>query len=136
MFAVYVPELREVMNRYIDVKDEQEVTFAGRKILAVPVEDRLGWQGSLTTHYLTRGGTYLGSENKEAHLVMLPSDAKTLLSIWKNADLTRPGGTEHPRIISRDFHSVLHPQTCRLGRGSDRKDTQTGRGCRRCKIET
>lgn len=97
MFAVYVPELRQVMNRYIDVKDEQEVTFAGRKILAVPVEDRLGWQGSLTTHYLTRGGTYLGSENKEAHLMMLPSDAKTLLSIWKNADLTRPGGTERPR---------------------------------------
>jgi hypothetical protein len=97
MFAVYVPELREVMNRYIDVKNEQEVTFAGRKIMAVPVEDRLGWQGSLTTHYLTRGGTYLGSENKEAHLVMLPSDAKTLLAIWKNADLSRPGGTERPR---------------------------------------
>lgn len=97
MFAVYVPELREVMNRYIDVKDEQEVNFAGRKILAVPIEDRLGWQGSLTTHYLTRGGTYLGSENKEAHLVMLPTDAKTLLAIWKNADLTRPGGTERPR---------------------------------------
>jgi hypothetical protein len=97
MFAVYVPELRVVMNRYIDVKEAQEVSFAGRKIMAVPVEDRLGWQGSLTTHYLTSGGVYLGSENKEAHLVMLPSDAKTLLSIWKNADLTRPDRSRRPK---------------------------------------
>jgi hypothetical protein len=97
MFAVYVPEVREVMNRYIDVKDVQEAEFAGKRILAVPVEDRLGWQGSLTTHYLTPGGLYLGSENKEAHLVMLPTDAKTLLSIWKNADLTRPHGSERPK---------------------------------------
>ena len=97
MFAVYVPELREVMNRYIDVKDAQMVEFAGRRVMAVPVEDRLGWQGSMTTHYLTPGGVYLGSENKEAHLVMLPTDARTLLSIWKNADLTRPGGSERPK---------------------------------------
>jgi hypothetical protein len=97
MFAVYVPDTREVMERYIDVKDEQEVTFAGRTVRAVPIEDRIGWNGSLTVHYMTPGGVYLGSENKESHLVMLPTDAKTLLSIWKNADLTRPGGTERPR---------------------------------------
>jgi hypothetical protein len=97
LFAVYVPEVREVMHRYIDVKDEQDVNFAGRTVRAVPVEDRLGWHGSLTTHYLTPGGAYLGSENKEAHLLMIPTDAKTLLAIWKNADLTRPGGTERPK---------------------------------------
>jgi hypothetical protein len=103
MFAVYVPELREVMNRYIDVKDEQDVTFAGRTVRAVPIEDRLGWQGSLTVHYLTPGGVYLGSENKEAHLVMFPTDAKTLEALWKNADLTRPGATERPRSNFRGF---------------------------------
>lgn len=97
MFAVYVPDTREVMERYIDVKDEQEVTFAGRTVRAVPIEDRIGWHGSVTVHYMTPGGVYLGSENKETHLVMIPTDAKTLLSIWKNADLTRPGGTERPR---------------------------------------
>ncbi|HEY2585438.1 MAG TPA: hypothetical protein VGI81_06735 [Tepidisphaeraceae bacterium] len=97
MFAVYVPDIREVMERYIDVKDEQDVTFAGRTVRAVPIEDRIGWHGSVTVHYMTPGGVYLGSENKETHLVMIPTDAKTLLSIWKNADLTRPGGTERPR---------------------------------------
>lgn len=103
MFAVYVPEMREVMNRYIDVKDAQEVTFAGRTFTAVPVEDRLGWSGSITTHYLTSSGVYLGSENKDAHLIMLPTDAKTLLAIWKNANLTRPGGTDRPKSDFRGF---------------------------------
>lgn len=97
LFAVYVPDTREVMHRYIDVKDEQDLTFDGRTIHAVPIEDRIGWRGSVTVHYMTTGGVYLGSENKDTHLIMLPTDAKTLLSIWKNADLTRPGGTARPR---------------------------------------
>ena len=58
--------------------------------------DRIGWHGSITTHYLAPDGRYLGSENKESRLLILPTDAQTLLSIWKNPNLTRPGGIERP----------------------------------------
>lgn len=120
MFAVYVPDTREVMERYIDVKDERDVTLAGRTVRAVPVEDRIGWSGSVTVHYLTPAGAYLGSENKETHLVMIPTDAKTLLSIWKNADLTRPGGTERPHgNISNGFQVGPAASAAPVGRQPD-----------------
>lgn len=97
LFAVYVPETRQVMHRYIDVGLEQQVTFNGKIVRAIPIDDRIGYHGSLTTHYMTRAGKYLGSENKETHTLVLPTDAQTLLAIWKNANLTQPGGTERPQ---------------------------------------
>ena len=90
LFATYVPEVREVMHRYIDVGDEQQVNFAGKTIQAIPITDRLGWHGSITTHYMSPTGDYLGSENKDSHTLMLPSDGESLMAIWKNANLTRP----------------------------------------------
>jgi hypothetical protein len=96
LFATYVPEVREVMHRYIDVGDEQQVNFAGKTIQAIPITDRLGWHGSITTHYLSPTGDYLGSENKESRTLMLPSDGEALMAIWKNANLTRPGAVEKP----------------------------------------
>jgi hypothetical protein len=101
LFATYVPEIREVMHRYIDVGNEQSVTLAGKTIRAVPITDRLGWHGSVTTHYMTPTGTYLGSENKESHILMLPTDAESLMAIWKNANLTRPGAIEKPHGAAR-----------------------------------
>jgi hypothetical protein len=92
IFAVYVPQTREVMRRYMDVGPEQPVKFAGRTFAAVPVYDRIGWAGSVTVHYLTPGGKYLGSEDKGSKTLMIPTDAATLTSIWKDANLTRPGG--------------------------------------------
>lgn len=97
LFAVYVPETRQVMHRYVDVGLEQQLTFNGKVVRAIPIDDRIGYHGSVTTHYMTRAGKYLGSENKDTHVLLLPSDAQTLLSIWKNANLTQPGGTERPQ---------------------------------------
>ena len=96
LFATYVPELREVMHRYVDIGVEQQVTFNGKSVRAVPISDRIGYHGPVMVHYITRDRKYLGSENKESHILILPTDAATLLSIWKNANLTQPGGTERP----------------------------------------
>ena len=90
MFATYVPEARAVMQRYLDVGAEKRVTLAGESLRAIPVEDRIGLEGSVTTHYVTRDGKYLGSENKDAGVLMLPSDEQSLLKIWKDANFTRP----------------------------------------------
>lgn len=100
LFATYVPDTRAVMHRYVEVGHEQRVTFAGHAVRAVPITDRIGWHGSITTHYMSPGGKYLGSENKDSGLLILPTDAQTLLSIWKNANLTRPGAVEKPHSPS------------------------------------
>jgi hypothetical protein len=97
MFAMYVPETRQVMSRYVEVGKEVDYVLAGKPIHAVPITDRLGWNGSVTTHYVSLEGKYLGSENKDSNTVVLPSDAATLLAIWKGANLTQPGRMERPR---------------------------------------
>lgn len=90
MFAAYVPDVRLVMLRYVDVGAEARVNFNGESVRAVPISDRIGYEGSVTTHYMTLGGQYIGSENPDSGIVIVPSDEKTLLDIWKDADLTRP----------------------------------------------
>jgi hypothetical protein len=90
LFAVYVPEVRAVMHRYVDVGEEKRVNFGGQTVRAVPITDRVGLEGSVTTHYVGVDGKYLGSENPDTGIVVLPSDEATLTGIWKDADLTRP----------------------------------------------
>jgi hypothetical protein len=90
MFAVYVPDVRKVMHRYVDVGAEKKVNFAGKNIRAIPISDRVGLEGSVTTHYMGVDGSYLGSENADSGIVVLPADEKTLQELWKDADLTRP----------------------------------------------
>ena len=90
MFAVYVSERREVMLRYVDVGPEGEYAFAGQRITAVPVKDRIGLEGSVTTHYLTLDGKYLGSSNIDTKTTVIPTDAQTLQALWKDAQLTQP----------------------------------------------
>jgi hypothetical protein len=97
MFASYVLDTRQVMLRYVDVGMEQQVTLAGHSFQAIPITDRIGYRGTVTTHYMSPEGRYLGSENKESHLTILPTDGQTLLSIWKTANLTRPGGVDKPQ---------------------------------------
>ena len=90
MFATYVGEARAVMHRYVDVGAEKRVTLAGETVRAIPLTDRIGVEGSVTTHYFTRDGKYVGSENADSGIVMVPTSEQKLLEIWKDADLTRP----------------------------------------------
>jgi hypothetical protein len=88
MFASYVSNQREVMARYIDVLPEQEIELDGEKFQAIPIKDRIGVEGTGTTHYLTRHGQWLGSISDDQKLVVLPTDANTIRKTWKNAQLT------------------------------------------------
>lgn len=90
IFAVYVPDVRAVMHRYVDVGEEQKVNFNGEAVRAIPVRDRIGLEGSVTTHYMGLKGQYIGSENPDTGIVVLPTNENTLIEIWKDADLTRP----------------------------------------------
>ena len=90
IFAVYVPDVRAVMHRYVDVGEEERVDLGGEQVRVIPVRDRIGLEGSVTTHYMSLGGKYLRSENPDTGIAVLPTDEATLLGIWKDADLTRP----------------------------------------------
>jgi hypothetical protein len=86
-----VGDTRSVMHRYVDVGTEQEVNLAGKRVRAVPISDRLGLEGSPTIHYVSPEGKYLGSENKESKITILPSSAEELQKLFANkADLSRP----------------------------------------------
>ncbi|MGH7179895.1 MAG: hypothetical protein ACREJC_21140 [Tepidisphaeraceae bacterium] len=90
LFATFVSDRREVMMRYIDVLPEQQVDLEGRPTRAIPVKDRIGLEGSVTTHYFSREGKFLGSVNPDQKIVILPTDAAALTQLWQNADLSRP----------------------------------------------
>jgi hypothetical protein len=94
MFATYVSDKREVMSRYVDVGREEEVTLGGARVRAIPIRDRLGLEGTVTTHYISPEGAYLGSVNAGSKITLLPTDRKTIESLWKDADLTRPADVE------------------------------------------
>lgn len=96
MFAVYVPDTRQVTLRYVDVLPQRKVEFNQQIVRAVPVEDRIGLEGAITTHYMSMDNTWLGSENKESGITVVPSNEETLLKLWKDANLTRPEGATTP----------------------------------------
>jgi hypothetical protein len=68
--------------------------IGGQTRLAIPVRDRLGLEGSITTHYFNSDGNYLGSVNKDSKITVLPADRVTIEGLWKNADLSRPAEIE------------------------------------------
>ena len=90
MFATYVSDRREVMMRYVDVGTEQQVELDGQRVNAIPISDRIGLEGSVTIHYVSPEGKYLGSVNRDSKITVLPTDAATLQKMWSNADLSRP----------------------------------------------
>ncbi len=102
MFASFVSEAREVMERYVDVGRPDDFVLNGQRIHAIPITDRLGLEGPVTTHFI--GATpdaqgryaYLGSENKKTHITTVATDAGTLQKIWSDANLSRPRGLDRP----------------------------------------
>jgi hypothetical protein len=92
-----VTDQQQVVLRYVDVGQEQEVVLAGQTVRAIPIADRLGYEGSITTHYLSPEGKYLGSVNEDSKITVLPTDAPTLENLWKDANLSRPGDVEPPK---------------------------------------
>jgi hypothetical protein len=91
LLATYVTDAREVMLRYVEVKPVQQVTLAGRSFQAIPITDHIGVEGSVTTHYVSPTGQYLGSENKDTHIVVIPTDHETLKRLWPDTILHPPG---------------------------------------------
>jgi hypothetical protein len=90
LFTTWVPESREVVMRYVDVGESRRVDFNGELVRCVPVEERVGLEGSVTTHYVSHDGQWLGSENKESGIKVIPTTEEKLLKLWKDADLARP----------------------------------------------
>jgi hypothetical protein len=89
--ATYVTDAREVMLRYVEVKPIQQVTLAERTFQAIPITDHIGVEGSVTTHYVSPSGQYLGSENKDTKIIIIPTDRETLARLWPKLKLLRPG---------------------------------------------
>lgn len=90
LFATYVSDFKRVMLRYVDVEPPVNVTLDGESVLAVPIKDRIGLEGSITIHYMSHDGKYLGSVNEQTKVKVLPTDAETLKKLWKDVNLTRP----------------------------------------------
>jgi len=99
MFASYVPEVEQFMSRYIEVSLIRQYTFNGHAFWGVTVSDRLGWEGPKTIHYFAteKGKTrYMGSENRQDNIQVLPSDHDEILKLWPRAILTKPDYFEKP----------------------------------------
>jgi hypothetical protein len=97
LFASFVPERREVMSRYVDVKPMRNFTFGGKTVRVTPIEDKIGLDGFVTTHYVSTEDVYLGSEtvytdaeNVENKIAFIASTADELKKLWDGANLTRP----------------------------------------------
>jgi hypothetical protein len=119
MFATFVPSSPEnssatggnVMARYIEVLPVQHVKFRGQEFDAIPVTDKIGLDGPLTTIYLSIGGKFLGSTttvtdgDKTTLVEVVPTDAQTLDHIWTRPDLSAPAAPEG------DTDSVFPPPT-------------------------
>ena len=96
-FVVWVSDAGQLMYRYVDVEKERVVTLNGQKVRAVPILDRVGLEGSVTAHYIAPSGEYLGSTNDDSGITILPTDAATLVKLWQNANLTRPGDVDQAK---------------------------------------
>ncbi len=60
-------------------------------MVAVPIEDHMGLEGDVTTHYYSQEGRYLGSINRENGVTLLPTTPEMIRSIWGDAiELDRP----------------------------------------------
>ena len=91
MFASYISSKRVVMSRYVDVGASEDVTIGGQPLDAIPIRDRFGLEGTITSNYVLPDGTYVGSISPDTKVEVVPSDAASLQRIWKDVNLSRPG---------------------------------------------
>jgi hypothetical protein len=124
MFAVYVSETREVMVRYIDVHAPQKVEFNHQVVRATPIDDKIGLEGPVTTHYFSSDHTWLGSQNKTTGITVVPSDEKTLMALWKDAILAAPEAPE--RKPGAPGAPPAAPAADASGNSQDAQDSQNG----------
>jgi hypothetical protein len=93
MLYAYVSAMREVMSRYVDVRPEEALPADLARLTGVargvPIDDRLGYEGVVTTHYVTVKGDYLGSVTKSAHQTVVPADEQTIKQIWNVTDIRK-----------------------------------------------
>ena len=79
LFAFYVGEQRTVIYRYVDVGVERAVDLDGQSVRAVPIGDRVGADGVVTTHYVDRAsGQWLGTSGDDGRLLVLPTNPQSL----------------------------------------------------------
>lgn len=92
MFAVWSDPDQEVLARYLEVGQPEPSTQEGKKIIIIPVADRLRLEGSPMTHYITADGKELWSRDANG-VNTIPCDRAALVDIWKTPNLTPPGGS-------------------------------------------
>ena len=119
MFAVFVPNspdqtsatsIGNVMSRFVEVENVQHVNFHGQSFDAIPITDKITFDGPVTTYYMGIDGKFLGSTStypegdKTTTVDIIPTDSETLSHIWNRPDLTSPsepaGGDTPPAIPS------------------------------------
>jgi hypothetical protein len=111
MFAVFVPNPPQttsaastgnVMSRYVEVLPIQHVNFRGQSFDAIPITDKIGLDGPVTTYYMGLKGEFLGSTStyaqgdKSTTVEIVPTDSDTLNHIWSRPDLTSPTEPDAP----------------------------------------
>ena len=91
LVAVYDRERMEVWQVYVDVEGPREEVVDGEKRLVIVVSLRQGLSGSRTRHFIDPYEyNWLGSVNDATGVEVWPTDAQTINSLWKGADLSRP----------------------------------------------
>ena len=85
------------MLRYLDVGAEQRVTIAGEAMRAIPIQDRLGLEGSVTTHYVSSNGKYLRQPQRRQRGVGGAQQRGGVAEDLEGRELSPPGGREGTR---------------------------------------
>ena len=104
-FYTYVSDRREVMARYVDVVAAEDVFFAGKRVRAIQIYDKVGWDGPPTIHYVNADGQYLGNTTTytgatpaaTTTVQVIPTTPADIKRIWPDADLSKPSGSEFER---------------------------------------
>ena len=84
MIAVYAPDRREIMSKYIDVGERQRLdTPGGEAAFVVPVDVRIGLAGTATRHFVEdQTWRWLGSDNPATDTQVIPSTRDAIDAIW------------------------------------------------------